>query len=139
MPCVLLQQVEGLRAQLQQLESRLGTAQAALRQSSAKSPLKSQQLTGSLDLSTQQPSQSTQLAKRLHADSTQPPLATHGTAASIGISDMTTVPTTEVHSSSQPNAASQSGSYHLYGLCSEGMLASAILSQHALQNTNGQV
>ncbi|DBA85868.1 TPA: hypothetical protein ACH3X1_005419 [Trebouxia sp. C0004] len=70
--------VEELKLQLQQLESRLSTVQSALRQTSIRSPAKSQQFAASLSSidafspsQTMQPLQNTHSAKKQRADSSQ--------------------------------------------------------------------
>lgn len=101
------QQVEELRMQLQQLESRLGAAQLALRHSSSKSPAKSHQLTASLDAfspsETRQSSQDKPAAKKMRTD-TSPPLpsqtlTTQDTATAADITaDINSVPMTQLPS-----------------------------------------
>ncbi len=107
--------------QLQQLESRLGAAQLALRQSSNKSPGKSQQFTASLasldalsPSQSMQPSQSIHVAKKLRSDSSQPPASqtnalTQGLGAVDGPAGTSSVP---VHSTDHTDtAASQAGEH----------------------------
>ena len=110
-----------MRVQVQQLESKLSTAQLAVRQSSAKSPSKSQHFTASLSSldaaspsQAAQPSQSSHAAKKPRGDS-GPALPSQGNAASqgFGASDGTghasTPPDMQLPGGSHQNDASQSG------------------------------
>lgn len=100
-------QVDELRMQLQQLESRLGAAQLALRHSSSKSPAKSHQLTASLDAfspsQTRQSFQDKPAEKKMRTD-TSPPLpsqtlTTQDTATAADITaDINSVPMTQLPS-----------------------------------------
>ena len=120
-------QVEELKLQLQQLESKLSTVQLALRQVSTRSPTKSQQFTASLsslDASspsqTLPPSQNMHLTKKQRAESSQAlPNQDSAVSQDLGAaecgSSMPNSPVTQMHTGNDQNAASSSGDK--FGCC----------------------
>lgn len=114
-------QVEDLKLQLQQLESKLSTAQSALRQVSIRSPAKSQQFTASLSSldafspsQTLPPSQNTHPTKKQRAESSQAlPIQDSAVSQDLGAaefgSSMPNSPATQLHTGNDQNAASSSG------------------------------
>ncbi|KAA6424477.1 MAG: hypothetical protein FRX49_05689 [Trebouxia sp. A1-2] len=118
--------VEELKLQLQQLESKLSTVQSALRQVSIRSPTKSQQFTASLSSldafspsQTLQPSQITHPTKKLRAESSQAsPNQDSAVSQDLGAaecgSSMPNSPATQLHTGPS-QAAAQEGNA-TYGL-----------------------
>lgn len=115
------QQVEELKLQLQQLESKLSTVQLALRQVSTRSPTKSQQFTASLSpldafspSQTLPPSQNMHLTKKQRAESSHAlPNQDSAVSQDLGAaecgSSMPNSPVTQMHTGNDQNAASSSG------------------------------
>ncbi|DBB10317.1 TPA: hypothetical protein ACH3X3_001878 [Trebouxia sp. C0006] len=114
-------QVEELKLQLQQLESKLSSVQSALRQVSVRSPTKSQQFTASLSSldaflpsQTLPPLQSTHPTKKQRSESSQAlPNQDSAVSQDLGAaecgSSMPNSPVTQLRTGNDQNAASSSG------------------------------
>ena len=141
-------QVEELKLQLQQLESKLSTVQLALRQVSIRSPTKSQQFTASLSSldafspsQTLPPSQNTHPTKKQRAESSQAlPNQDSAVSQDLGAaecgSSMPNSPVTQLHTGNDQNAASSSGDkfIHCAGIHSAHAGPLPVISHFSLVN-----